>query len=59
MLVLQRKQGTAIKIGDGVEVFIREVRGKYVSVAVSAPKEIRIIRSELNEPINRNDRDAI
>ena len=47
MLVLARKRGQSIMIGDGIEVKILKVDGSYVSVGVDAPRDISINRSEL------------
>ena len=53
MLVLSRKEGDRIVIGEGVdriEVVIAYVRGERVGVAIEAPKEVKIMRAKL---INR------
>ena len=47
MLVLARKRGQSIMIGDGIEVKILKVDGSYVSVGVDATRDISINRSEL------------
>ena len=47
MLVLARKRGQSIIIGDGIEVKILKVDGGYVSVGIEAPREISINRAEL------------
>ncbi len=49
MLVLARKRGQSIIIGDGIEVKILKVDGGYVSVGIDAPREISINRAELLE----------
>ena len=48
MLVLTRKVGEGIKIGDDVFVYIKEVKGKQVRVGIEAPRETRIQREELD-----------
>lgn len=47
MLVLSRKVGEKIVIGDNVTLMICEIRGDKVRVGVSAPKEMKVLRSEL------------
>ena len=47
MLVLTRKPGTAILIGDDIEVYILGVDGNSVKVGIQAPKEIHILRKEI------------
>ena len=50
MLVLSRKPGQKILIGDDIVVTINRVSGNQVSVGVEAPDHIRILRGEL-QPI--------
>lgn len=50
MLVLSRKQGQQIRIGDDIVITIVQ-SGKNVRVGVDAPKEIQVIRREL-EPLS-------
>lgn len=52
MLVLSRRVGEQIKIGDNISITVSRVRGDRVSIAIEAPPEIRILRSELEEAIN-------
>lgn len=47
MLVLQRDVGESFRIGDDVEVRILHVAGKGAKVGVIAPREVRIVRTEL------------
>jgi carbon storage regulator CsrA len=47
MLVLSRKLGERIHIGDDVFVEVRRVAGNRVTLAVSAPRNVRILRGEL------------
>jgi len=47
MLVLSRKTGERIHIGDDVFVEVRRVAGNRVTLAIKAPREVRILRGEL------------
>lgn len=58
MLVLSRKPGERLRIGEAVEVVILAVRGDQVSLGVCAPREIPIHREELLERIRRENRRA-
>ena len=49
MLVLSRKVGEKIHIGNGVVVEVRRVAGNRVTIAVEAPRNMRILRGELVE----------
>lgn len=47
MLVLSRKIGEVIRIGEGIEVKVLEIKGERVKIGIEAPKELRVIRGEL------------
>jgi len=47
MLVLSRKIGEAISIGQDVSIEIVAIEGERVRVGIQAPKEIRVFRKEL------------
>lgn len=54
MLVLQRKEGESIIIGNDTRVTILAVEGSRVRIAIEAPKEIPIFRKELLEAAEEN-----
>lgn len=47
MLVLSRKAGESIKIGNEITVVINRIAGNRVTLALNAPRNLRIIRGEL------------
>jgi len=47
MLVISRQPGDSLTIGDDIKVFILEVNGDKVKIGIEAPKNIRILRSEV------------
>ena len=47
MLILQRKRGESLLIGDDITVTVTSVDGERVRLAISAPPEVSILRSEL------------
>lgn len=51
MLVLARKVGQSIIIGDEIELTVIEVRGEQVRIGVQAPRTISVHRKELLEQI--------
>ena len=53
MLVLSRKSTESIHIGDGVVVTVLEIRGNKVRIGIDAPKEIHVLRSELQNAISK------
>lgn len=54
MLVLQRKAGESIVIGDDIEIAIVSVGATSVKIAIQAPKELVILRNELVETVDAN-----
>ncbi len=47
MLVLSRKPGEKVVIGNGITVTVVEVQGKRVRLTFDAPDQVRILRAEL------------
>ena len=47
MLILQRKEGESLLIGDGIEITVLSVDSGRVRLAIEAPKSVPILRSEL------------
>ena len=47
MLVLHRKKGESLIINDNIKITIVDISGEKVKIAVDAPKEIPVLRSEL------------
>jgi len=51
MLVLTRKVGQSIVIGDEIEVVVLEVRGEQVRIGIRAPKNVSVHRKEVYDQI--------
>ena len=47
MLILQRKVGESIIIGDNVTITVQSISSDKVKIAIDAPKDVQIIREEL------------
>jgi carbon storage regulator len=48
MLVLSRKIGEKLVIGDNITVVVSRVAGNRVTLGIEAPQEVRIVRGELH-----------
>lgn len=59
MLVISRKKGESILIGDDIEINIIKVEDGTVKVAISAPKNITILRKELYKEVTEENKLAI
>lgn len=51
MLVLTRKSGETIHVGDDIVLKVSEISGNRVKIAIDAPQVMRILRGEVAEQI--------
>lgn len=49
MLTLTRKVGESIRIGDEIEIVVKEIRRNQVRIGIVAPREVPIYREEVYE----------
>ena len=49
MLILQRRKGQSLSINDNITLTIVDTGADWVKLAIDAPKEIPILRTELRE----------
>lgn len=47
MLILTRRPGESIQVGQEIEISILEIRGNQVRLGISAPPDVLVLRSEL------------
>ena len=58
MLVLGRRTGENIRIGDDIKVIVLEVRGGQIKLGIEAPLHIQVHREEIYERIQRQNQRA-
>ncbi|MEL5990622.1 carbon storage regulator CsrA [Microbacterium phosphatis] len=58
MLVLTRRIGESVLIGDDVEVTILDIKGDSIRVGINAPRETRIQRSEIVQAVAASNAEA-
>lgn len=58
MLVITRKKGESVLIGDNIEITIAKIDDGSVKIAISAPKEVTILRKELYSEIQEENKQA-
>lgn len=51
MLVLTRKAGEELIIGDNIRVIVNRIAGNRVAIGLVAPEEVRIVRGELHDTV--------
>ena len=59
MLVLSRKINEKILIGDDIEIVVVAVAGDNVRLGIKAPKEVKILRSEVYEDIQKQNLESV
>jgi len=58
MLVLSRRVGESVVIGDDIVVSVLEVRGDVVRIGVDAPRSVQVRRQELLVQVEQSNRAA-
>ena len=58
MLILTRKLGESIAIGDDIKLVILDIKGRQVRIGVQAPKETKVYREEVYQLITEQNRQA-
>ena len=59
MLVLTRKLGDGIVIGDDITIKIIEIKGGAIRIGIDAPKECKIYRQEVFDRISQENKEAL
>lgn len=58
MLILTRKPGETLVLGDNITVTVLSVRGNQVRIGVNAPKDVHVNREEIHIKKEKADADA-
>lgn len=59
MLIVTRKKGESILIGDDIEVSISKIEDGSVKIAISAPKDVTILRKEVHDRVKEENKQAL
>ena len=58
MLVITRKQGESILIGENIEISVSKIEDGSVKIAIQAPREMSILRKELYKEVESENIEA-
>ncbi|MBB3043026.1 carbon storage regulator CsrA [Nocardioides sp. LMS-CY] len=58
MLVLSRRAGESVVLGEDITVTVLEVRGDVVRIGIDAPRSLRVHRAELLAQLEESNRQA-
>jgi carbon storage regulator len=59
VLILTRRVGESIVVGDDIVLTVFEVRGDAVRIGIEAPRSVRVNRKEVYEEIQRSNEQAV
>ena len=59
MLVISRKKGESLLIGDDIEITVEKIDTSSVKISIKAPKEKVILRKEVYEKVKNENSNAI
>ncbi|MEQ8289015.1 MAG: carbon storage regulator CsrA [Gammaproteobacteria bacterium] len=59
MLILTRRVGESLMIGDEVNVTVLGIRGNQVRIGVNAPKDVAVHREEIYDRIQKEQSDDV
>ncbi len=58
MLILTRKVGETIRIGDDIAISVIDIRGNQVRLGIAAPRDVTVHREEVYEQIQEQNQEA-
>lgn len=58
MLILSRRAGESITIGDDIVVTVVAVGGNHIRLGISAPRDVRVLRDEIVQAIKNENHAA-
>lgn len=59
MLIITRKKGESLMIGDDIEITVSKLEDGSVKLGIQAPRNITILRKELYEAVEEENKEAM
>lgn len=58
MLVLARRKGESLMIGEDIEITVVDIQGDKVRIGITAPRSLSVLRKELIEEVSSTNAEA-
>ncbi|BCZ48633.1 carbon storage regulator [Clostridium gelidum] len=58
MLIITRKKGESLMIGDNIEIIVSKIDDGSVKIGIKAPRDIQVLRKELYEEVEQENKEA-
>ena len=55
MLILTRKLGETIRIGDNIKITVSDIKGKQIRIGIDAPQDVTVHREEVYQMIKEQN----
>ncbi len=59
MLILTRKEGEGIRLGDNIRIVLVQLKGNQVRVGIECPNNMRVLREELYQAVRQENLAAV
>lgn len=59
MLIITRKKGESLMIGDDIEIVISKIEDGSVKIGIKAPRDVQVLRKELYEEVEKENMEAV
>jgi carbon storage regulator len=59
MLIITRKKGESLMIGEEIEITVSKIEDGSVKIGIKAPKNVSILRKELYEQVEKENKEAV
>jgi carbon storage regulator len=58
MLIITRKKGESLMIGNDIEIIISKIDDGSVKIGIKAPRNVEVLRKELYEEVEQENKEA-
>lgn len=58
MLIITRKKGESLMIGDDIEIIVSKIDDGSVKIGIKAPRDVSILRKEIYQEVENENKEA-